>query len=124
MYKDSIVVDVSGRGGCGDRGGRNGRQHVKHPQTYPVTLNTYKIVYVPSSDYLGTEIWSHMNLPSRIRLTHERDQYKIQKAESTLATSNAQMYIAQSIATNSYIWQPSHYTQAVTPHANTNASIQ
>ena len=60
-----------------------------------------------------------MNLTNRSCLTQERNQYKMQKAQSTIATLNAQMHTA-----NSYASIPSNYPPGTIPLNNTHASIQ
>ena len=105
-----------GRGGRHGRGGRNGRQHVKHPQSYPVTLTNGRIVDIHSLYYVGPEIWSHMSEPDRTRLTHERALYKRESADRTLAALSHQSY-----SPNQYALQ---HQQIAPPYVNTNASVQ
>ena len=83
-----------GRNGRGGRGGNNNQKNIKHLQSYPVTLNNGKIVDIHSSYFLGPKIWSQTNLANRFYLTQDRSQYKMQQAQSTIATLNSQSTIA------------------------------
>ena len=47
-----------------------------------------------SSYFIGPEIWLQMNLANRCHLTQERNQYKMQQAQSMIATLNTQSTIA------------------------------
>ena len=82
-------------------------------------MNNGKIFDIHSSYFIGPEIWLQRNLTNRSRLTQERNQYKIQKAKSTIATLNAQMHPA-----NSYNLITLNYPPGTIPLNNIHASIQ